>query len=531
MNTPLPYVLLNDIHELRAKDWLIEGVIGRREIVGLVAEPFSGKSWLASYTALCVAMGWNWFGRRVQAGTVIYIAGEREAVTMSRLLAARNYHEIENVAIAVVSQSPNLDRDDDISRLLSAVREIEERLGQPTALIIFDTLARAMLRLDENSAKDASIVNHGLDRIVRETGAAILLLHHTPKGGREFRGSSAFTGALDGLLTLRASRQVRYVKLEQANDAEEGAEFEFRLKDVALEDGREAVIVDPLPPSQDQARTPGAVEAPGGASTAWPKRSGTKERPHLTPDQKVVFDALVKVAGDQNELRNQDEWRSAAIAALRAKKPRSDHALDQAFNAARKALKDLGFIKIDGTTVLIRIQSESDQNPNPRHRNQKSDQNAPLKGGVLILLMLPCELIRIGQIKPFPSTSNPTRIQRMNSQKIELFKIRERLSASGSTYFTGLLGSARVVILKDSRTPPDEHCVAVWQVFVEPKDDHISNTGQAFGTRRTKPAETRPSKGASRRSSRSKQSEARAGQLLKEHGIEPGEIKDDEVPF
>lgn len=119
----------------------------------------------------------------------------------------------------------------------------------------------------------------------------------------------------------------------------------------------------------------------------------------------------------------------------------------------------------------------------------------------------------------------------MNSQKIELLKIRERRSASGSTYFTGWLGSVRVVILKDSRTQPDEHCVAVWQVFVVPKDDPVSSTGKTLGARRTKTAETRPLKSAPRRTSRSKQFQARAGQLLKEHGIEPGQIKDDELPF
>lgn len=377
MNSPLPYVLLNDIHELPAKDWLINGVIGRREVVGLVAEPFKGKSWLACYTALCVAKGWDWFDRKVQAGAVIYIAGERRDVTISRLVCARNYHNINDIAIAVVSQSPNVADDAEIDQLLSAVNEVERQLNQPTALIILDTLARAMIGLDENSAKDAGIVAQGLDRIVRETGAAILLLHHTPKGGREFRGSSAFTGALDAVLTLRESRGVRCVKIQQANDAEEGAEFEFRLRDVALEVGRETVIIDPIPPSEGRPSAPKASKAPSRASNAWSERSDAMERPRLTPDQKVVFDTLLKVAGDQNEIRNQDEWRGAAIAALRTKKPRSDQALNQAFNGARKALQEKGFIEISGVTVLIRIRSESDQNSDRRHRNQKSDQNAP----------------------------------------------------------------------------------------------------------------------------------------------------------
>ena len=42
-----------------------------------------------------------------------------------------------------------------------------------------------MVGLDENSAKDAGRVAAGLDQVVEATGATILVLHHTSKGGKE----------------------------------------------------------------------------------------------------------------------------------------------------------------------------------------------------------------------------------------------------------------------------------------------------------------------------------------------------------
>jgi hypothetical protein len=59
---------------------------------------------------------------------------------------------------------------------------------------------------------------------------------------------------------------------------------------------------------------------------------------------------------------------------------------------------------------------------------------------------------------------------------IELFKLFQRKSASGRTYFQGRLGGARVVVFKDTGAVVDGDTVAVWNVYLQHRDpDRSSN--------------------------------------------------------
>jgi hypothetical protein len=55
---------------------------------------------------------------------------------------------------------------------------------------------------DDNAALDVSDVLRPYVTVARATGAAILLLYHTNKGGREYRGSGAIGAVVDAPLTL-----------------------------------------------------------------------------------------------------------------------------------------------------------------------------------------------------------------------------------------------------------------------------------------------------------------------------------------
>ena len=61
--------------------------------------------------------------------------------------------------------------------------ELPEAYQRP-ALIIVDTLARCMVGGDENSAKDMGLFIAHADALRKETGATVLIIHHTGKNGR-----------------------------------------------------------------------------------------------------------------------------------------------------------------------------------------------------------------------------------------------------------------------------------------------------------------------------------------------------------
>ncbi|MBX9265093.1 helicase RepA family protein, partial [Klebsiella pneumoniae] len=76
--------------------------------------------------------------------------------------------------------------------------------GKPVQLIVIDTLARCFGGNDENDAKDMGAFIEGCDTIKRETGATVLVVHHSGKDDTKgARGSSAFRAALDAEFNVR----------------------------------------------------------------------------------------------------------------------------------------------------------------------------------------------------------------------------------------------------------------------------------------------------------------------------------------
>ena len=69
-------------------------------------------------------------------------------------------------------------------------------------LVVMDTLANSMIGGDENSVTDVNIALDGARRI-SDVGANVMLVHHTNRGGADFRGSSALHGNIDSVLRLR----------------------------------------------------------------------------------------------------------------------------------------------------------------------------------------------------------------------------------------------------------------------------------------------------------------------------------------
>jgi hypothetical protein len=60
----------------------------------------------------------------------------------------------------------------------------------------------------------------------------------------------------------------------------------------------------------------------------------------------------------------------------------------------------------------------------------------------------------------------------MAENKVKLTTLWQRRSTrTGKTYFSGYLGSARVVVLKDERATVPEGADGIWSVYVEEKQE------------------------------------------------------------
>jgi hypothetical protein len=139
--------------------------------------------------------------------------------------------------------------------------QIKERCaGRKPRLIILDTVAKCMVGMDENNAKDAGQFVQFCDSLVEAFDCAVLALIHMGKDGKRGpRGSSAFVAGFDTILEVEGDRKAKRVNVivKQHKDAEEretpwafqgrvtGPSLTFDLCEMA-DIGTEEVKDDPL---------------------------------------------------------------------------------------------------------------------------------------------------------------------------------------------------------------------------------------------------------------------------------------------
>jgi hypothetical protein len=248
--------------------WLVEGHIQRKSLACIYGPSGIGKSILALSIGAAVASGRPWFGRAVQQGEVVYIAGEGDDDYDNRLSAweQASLGGGELAHFSLIPEPFDFRRTETPGLLLDAVREA---IGTDPALVVVDTVARNMTG-DENSTEHMSAFVRQADVVWRETGATVLLIHHTGKGGEVERGNSALRAGTNTMLKFLAEEDTQVLRLtcDKQKNGRPFAPWQFVLKEVA-----DSVVLDlsagfkwvnHLPPVQQR-----ALEALG-----WPMHAG-----------------------------------------------------------------------------------------------------------------------------------------------------------------------------------------------------------------------------------------------------------------
>jgi hypothetical protein len=183
-------------------DWIVRGLVARGAVTELTGQvKRAGKTTLIAYIVACILDGLPCLGDPAQRSPVVFLTEQPDA----------SFRE-------VLRRSALLDRED--LRILSywdvkgqrwptiadlATREAE-RIG--AALVVVDTLPQfAGIKGDgENNSGDALTAMEPL-QVMAHRGLAVLSTRHARKSGGEVgedgRGSSAFTGGADIVLSLK----------------------------------------------------------------------------------------------------------------------------------------------------------------------------------------------------------------------------------------------------------------------------------------------------------------------------------------
>ena len=239
------------IKALPASKPLVRDLLFLDTLAVLYGAPKLGKTFAAIDLALCVATGRSWHGLDVERGPVLYVIAEGASDCGCRLDAWEEIHRVEGPEnFSWIARSVNFFQRQVVGTSLT--KEVADLLEiakeREPAFIVIDTLARCCVGADENSSRDMGIVIDNLDYVRQETGACVMVVHHTGKdAGRGMRGSSALLGAVNTAISAKSSKGKLVVTSEAQKDAESGLSFTFRLKKV-----NDSVVLHPVGTATDE---------------------------------------------------------------------------------------------------------------------------------------------------------------------------------------------------------------------------------------------------------------------------------------
>lgn len=296
--------------ERAPNEYVIKGLLYRNSYAELFGEPGAGKTFVALDIAYHTAAGQPWMGCRVKQGLVLYLAYEGIGGMVKRAQALQQKYGDADVPLYLQGAAYNL-RDKagrhDLAGLLAT-------LPEPPALIVIDTLARALMGGDENSAQDIGAFNQAVGALIEATGACVLILHHSGKDKTKgARGSSAILGAVD--TELQADDNM--ILSHKQRDVEAGAPIGFKLVPLVV-----------------------GLDADGDDITSCviePAQVARRPKGRLTGNAKRAFEALCDLRPN-NEPVTDSEWREACTQFM------SERSLKSGFFDLKRRLIAEGYI-------------------------------------------------------------------------------------------------------------------------------------------------------------------------------------------
>ena len=334
---------LDDIKPALSGRYLVKGWLDRGSVSVVYGESNVGKTFFAIDLALHVAARLPWHGVNV-AGTgdrglpskVYYLALEGGSGFSNRICAMRNerpeiFERVEPgnyfVPWPVAVDLHGLTDGEAI------VRAIKGKV----ALVVIDTLARAMGDGDENTAKDMGQFVRNVDLIRKRTGAHVMVIHHSGKDkSKGARGSGSLRGAVDTEIELTRSGSVVMAQTKKQRDMSSDKVFAYTLRSVFIghdEDGDEvtSAVVEEAEPVKKATRLVGQA------------------RLAIRAFDDALADNEQSKAGEcfprNGQCVSLDSWREHCDR-LGLTDGESDSAKRQAFGRAWKSLQEKGIIRV-----------------------------------------------------------------------------------------------------------------------------------------------------------------------------------------
>lgn len=215
--------------------WLVKHWIQDKALVMVHGPSGGGKTFVTLDWMLHIASGKpQWFGHKVRAGNMVYLAGEGHHGLRSRIAAWKHKNSVSNLNMWVSKSGLDLNTPEGYLKVVEAIRALNIKPD----VITVDTLHRFMAG-DENSAQDAKTMLDACAALMQEFDCTVILVHHTgvsEEAQHRARGSSAWRGALDIEISVIPAKGEKSIEIVQrkSKDAEMAAPVYVDLESVAI---------------------------------------------------------------------------------------------------------------------------------------------------------------------------------------------------------------------------------------------------------------------------------------------------------
>jgi AAA domain len=252
----------------------VKNLIPCNGLIVVWGPPKCGKSFWVSDLALHVALGWQYRGRRVEAGGVVYITCEGQSGFPARIEAFRR----NRLSDGVIDPLPDpqffllptrLDLDGETDTLIA---DISVQIGQTACtLIVIDTLNRSLVG-SESRDEDMSAYVQACDRLREAFKCAVIVVHHCGTNDQRPRGHTSLTGAADAQIEVKRDKAGNIIAtLEFMKDGPEGDKIVSRLAvvDLGIDEDGERISSCVVEPSDAMAQSGRAKPLRGQAAIAF----------------------------------------------------------------------------------------------------------------------------------------------------------------------------------------------------------------------------------------------------------------------
>ena len=235
-------ISFDDIKVSTESAYLVKGLIPRGGLTVVWGPPKCGKTFFVSDLALHVALGWDYRGRRVKQGSVVYLVLEGSRGFKARIAAFKLKHmetyagppvpfHIIDVPVKLAADHVHL------------IEAIKSQLAETPALVVIDTLNRSLSGSESSDADMAAFIQ-AADAVRFELNCATIVVHHSGWDTSRMRGHTSLPGALDAEIGVTKNEAKEIIsEVLRMKDGEEGDILASKLEKVDLGDDEDG---DPI---------------------------------------------------------------------------------------------------------------------------------------------------------------------------------------------------------------------------------------------------------------------------------------------